>query len=388
MMMRDKNILFLTHAYTSFQKNPIEILASHFHKVYVLARYKPVAEISRILPINFLKHHRKDFVFQLQDKPENVTVIPVPLYYLPTKQGYIKLGEQHFRQALKIIQQNNITFDIIHSFFIWTAGYVGARLKEHYHKKFLITSHRNDADFFREIQSGNPQYYWAIRQADAIIRVNKHSTTSLKRYNDHVFSLPNGFISNLFYKKDKDECRKKLQLPLQRKILLTVGFLNQHKGHHYLIDSVKEIIQKEKNLLCIIVGSGEYRKKLQRQIQSLHLQEHVKLVGGKLHHEIPDWINACDLFVLPTQSEGNPTVMFEALGCGKPFIGTNVGGIPEIITSDDYGFIVEKGNVKDLTEKLLLALNKTWDEQKIWEYGQSFRWENIAQKIVELYQEI
>ena len=63
--------------------------------------------------------------------------------------------------------------------------------------------------------------------------------------------------------------------------------------------------------------------------------DHVEFVGGKPHAEIPIWMNACDVFVLSSLSEGNPTVMFECVGCGKPFIGTKVGGIPEIIISDD-----------------------------------------------------
>lgn len=83
-------------------------------------------------------------------------------------------------------------------------------------------------------------------------------------------------------------------------------------------------------------------------------------------------MNACDLFVLPSLSEGNPTVMFECLGCGKPFIGTKVGGIPEIIVSDDYGLLCEPANSEDLAEKILIALDKEWDEEKIRNYAKQF----------------
>ena len=70
--------------------------------------------------------------------------------------------------------------------------------------------------------------------------------------------------------------------------------------------------------------------------------------------------------------EGNPTVMFECLGCGKPFIGTKVGGIPEIIVSDDYGLLCEPANSEDLAEKILIALDKEWDEEKIRNYAKQF----------------
>jgi glycosyltransferase involved in cell wall biosynthesis len=52
--------------------------------------------------------------------------------------------------------------------------------------------------------------------------------------------------------------------------------------------------------------------------------------------------------------------MFEAFGSGKPFVGTKVGGVPEIITSEDYGFLVEPANSEDLAEKILIALDKGW----------------------------
>ena len=57
--------------------------------------------------------------------------------------------------------------------------------------------------------------------------------------------------------------------------------------------------------------------------------------------------------------------MFEVLGCGKPFVGTKVGGVPEIITSDGYGLLYDSANPKELAEKILIALDKKWGDEKI-----------------------
>ena len=84
-------------------------------------------------------------------------------------------------------------------------------------------------------------------------------------------------------------------------------------------------------------------------------------------------------------SEGNPTVMFEALGVGLPFIGTKVGGIPEIITSEDYGLLCEPANPEDLAEKILIALEKKWDKEKIRKYAQQFTWDNIVKQALKAY---
>ena len=84
----------------------------------------------------------------------------------------------------------------------------------------------------------------------------------------------------------------------------------------------------------------------------------------------------------------DPTVMFESLGFGKPFVGTKVGKILEIITSEDYGLLCEPANPKELAEKILAALDKEWAREKILEYAEQFTWENIANEIIVIYKSI
>ena len=84
-------------------------------------------------------------------------------------------------------------------------------------------------------------------------------------------------------------------------------------------------------------------------------------------------------------SEGNPTVMFEALGVGLPFVGTAVGGVPEIITSEDYGLLCPPADPECLAEKILIALEKEWDREKIRKYAEQFTWEEIAKRVINIY---
>ena len=99
--LSDKNILFLTHEYFTFQKRQIESVSKYFNKVYVLVRFKPVSYLSYIIPINRLKHSRKNRQIDTSNKPENIHIITVPLYYLPTDAGYKKLGMIHFNKVKK-----------------------------------------------------------------------------------------------------------------------------------------------------------------------------------------------------------------------------------------------------------------------------------------------
>ena len=76
--------------------------------------------------------------------------------------------------------------------------------------------------------------------------------------------------------------------------------------------------------------------------------------------------------------------MFECLGCGKPFIGSAVGGIPEIIKSDRYGLTFEKGNVEDGYEAVVKSLHLEWNEREIIEYASEFSWQALALRIYEI----
>ena len=149
-----------------------------------------------------------------------------------------------------------------------------------------------------------------------------------------------------------------------------------------------EVITQRKDILVIIVGSGKLKTDVEKQIRSSGLEEYIKTVGNKPHAEIPLWMNASDIFVLPSLNEGNPTVMFEALGCGKPFVGTRVGGVPEIISSDVYGLLVRPADPRDLAEKILIAVDRQWDREAILTYAKQFTWETIAKEIVDVYEKV
>ena len=117
----------------------------------------------------------------------------------------------------------------------------------------------------------------------------------------------------------------------------------------------------------------------------LAAQIRVKLVGGRAHDEIPIWMNACDLFVLPSLRESFGVVQIEAMACGRPIVATYNGGSEEIITSADYGLLCEPASPEELVEKILIALDKEWDYENIRNYAEMFRWENIAKEILEIY---
>jgi glycosyltransferase involved in cell wall biosynthesis len=375
-LTHNKKILVVSHHYLTFVKDQFECISQY------------VSEINALIRTNYYYLLKKKSLVDLSDMPMNVNVLTTPILYAPLDSQYKKLGDKHFRAVEKAIKKHNINFDIIHSHFTWSAGYAGAKLKEKYNVPFIITAHGYDIYSlpFKD-EEWRSKIEYVLNAADHIITVSKSNLECIKKLdvNTPVTVLPNGYRPDMFYPTDTIQCRDKLGLSHDKKIIVTVGNLVDIKGHKYLIEAMKEVVKHRTDVICYIVGGGAMQNKLQKQIDDGNLAKHVKLAGAKPHTEIPQWMNACDVFVLPSLNEGNPTVLFECLGCGKPFIGTNVGGIPEIVISDDYGLLVKADDSKALAKKIVVALDKDWDEGKIIKYSSRFTWEEITSKIIEIY---
>ena len=388
---KNKNILFITHTYFAFEKDQIETLSKYFNKVYVVVRYKPISEIASILPISSLKPHMYKNCVDETNLPNNVTLFIAPLYYLPFNYCYKKLGEIHLKKTLQIIKKNNITFDIVHGQFSWTGGYVAVKLKEIYKVPAIVTAHGGDVyeyPFIDEEWRSNTSY--VFNNCDALITVSHKNKKILDELNvqSPIYVIPNGYNKSQFKAIDKTQARKKHNLPSDNKIIITVGHLEIVKGHIYLIKAIKELKDSYNSInkfLFIIVGDGSQMPTLKKLSKELRLEKNIVFLGHIPHHTIPELISAADLFVLPSLNEGNPTVMFESLGCGIPFISTNVGGVKEIINSDLYGFTCPPKNSTELANTILKGLSKEWDSSEIKKYSQNFTWENISEKIIEIY---
>jgi len=379
-----KNLLVLTPAYPNadnsfiaekFVKDQIAALSPYFENIYVIA---PV--------LYSFKRYKKDKMCHDYNY-DNIKVFFPRCYYIPIFYFNKILIDNRLKVVIDTIKRNGLNFDIIHAHMTWPSGYIAAKLKEKYNVPSVLTIHENGDWFEEEVNMNYSLINYAWEQNTALIRVNKKDIPILKELNRNTYSIPNGYSSN--YKiLDKTECRDRLDIGLDKQVLFSIGNLIERKGFNFLIDAINILAKTNPNILCVIGGSGPLEDKLQKQIDDLNLNDHVVFTGFIQEEMLPVWMNACDMFVLSSMNEGNPTVMFECLGCGKPFVGTKVGGVPEIINSDDYGLLVEPGDSQDLADKIEIALNKEWDEEKIKHYANNFTWENIASQIVNVYDSI
>lgn len=385
--MPEKNLLVIANNFPTedsssvgniFVKERVKYLRKYFKNTYVVS---PVAYGIE----QFRKEQYKNYQF------DNVKVFFPKYFNFPPFYYYRKSlwASLETKAIVSLIEQEHLNFDLIYAHFTWRAGVIAGNIKRSYGGSVIIIEGTSNS-FTHAINSLDPVWIQAWKTADALIRPRKGEFNLFKDLgisHEKIYYVPNGY-GNQFNPMPISECRKRLNLPQEKKILLNVGNLYDVKGHAYFIKAFKQIIKKRTDVLGIIVGSGKLESSLKKLIDKLDLNQYVYLVGKKPHNEVPIWMNACDIFVLPSLNEGNPNVMFEALGCGKPFVGTKVGGVPDVITSDKYGLLVEPANPTDLAEKILAALNREWDREEILRYSEQYMWENIAKEFMNVYEQV
>jgi L-malate glycosyltransferase len=134
-------------------------------------------------------------------------------------------------------------------------------------------------------------------------------------------------------------------------IIHVAGINNTSKGHKELLNSINEIKKSGKNLKVTFIGGGTLLEYFRDMANTLGLTNQVNFVGHiNSKNEIINYLAKSDLFVFPTMTEGLPRVLIEAMATGLPCIATNVGGIPELLSSNA---IVNPNDVSGLTMKIM-----------------------------------
>jgi glycosyltransferase involved in cell wall biosynthesis len=381
------SLMVLSDHYLTFVKDQTELIAPEFERVDVCVRHNTLAEAANYLPLNRLKPFRLRSILDLSGLPENISVHPCSLPYLPLDRMKKSLGDRLFRTVDDLMQKEQIECDLIHAHFLWPNGYAGALLKEKYGIPLMVTAHGYDIyDLPFRDQEWRDRIVRTLEAADAIITVSRKNEECIRRLGvtKPVHVIPNGFRSDLFYPRDPAECRRTLGLPLDRNILLTVGNLVEVKGHRYLVEALAEVVKERQDVLCVIVGSGPLKGQLERQIRRLGLEGHVRLVGGRPHEEIPLWMNACDVFVLPSLRESFGIVQIEAMACGKPVVATRNGGSEEIIIKGCNGFLVNPDMI-DISRGIIRTLEFAWAQNAIISSALEYCLSRSISRLLDLY---
>lgn len=147
-----------------------------------------------------------------------------------------------------------------------------------------------------------------------------------------------GLDADLFRPYDRKMCRDQLGLPRGVPVLATVGALIPRKGQKYAIEALAALPEA----ILLLAGKGEDENALKSLAERLGVAGRVRFLGAVPHGELPVVLNAADVFVLPTASEGLANAWVEALACGTPVVTTPIPGAQELITDPAWGRLVPR----------------------------------------------
>ncbi len=285
-------------------------------------------------------------------------------------------------------------FDLIDAHFAYPDGMAAVLLGKVFRCPVVITL-RGSIVRLSTYPLHRPQLRFALSAAARILSVSeslKQSAINLGTPARKIRVIPNGVDTDRFVPLDRRRARQALGLPLDRTILLSIGGINEGKGHHRIIALLPRLLTQHPDLLYVIVGGDSpgqtFRPALDRLIQVEGLEGHVLLAGERGHREIPLWLAAADLFCLATRSEGWANVLLEALACGRPVVTTRVGGNPEIITHDSLGVLVPPGDDRALAQEILGALSRPWNIEALVAHARAHSWETTARHVLEEFQRL
>lgn len=169
-----------------------------------------------------------------------------------------------------------------------------------------------------------------------------------------------------------DGAPRSLPLLPPGKILLTVARLtisDSYKGADHVIQALPAVLSAVPDAYYVVVGDGNDRGRLERLAVDAKVRDHVLFVGTKADEELAGYYQACDVFVMPSRSEGFGIVFLEAMSHGKPVVAANSGAAPEVVEDDVTGLLIEYGNVPALASSLAHLLTDRENRQRMGEAG-------------------
>lgn len=324
---------------------------SELHQTHVVSPVSWMDELSHYIQ----NKKRLNREWLPTDITDSLSIEYPRFYYLP------KLVYQHYGRFLhwSINQKLNETIsqfqpDIILSYWLHPDGEVAVKAAHEHGIPAVVMTGGSDILLLTKNHSRKRAIKSVLQQADGVITVSNDIMKAVKSLDidpEKINTVYRGVDRALFTPGNQQEARQRLGLPQDRKIIVSIGRLEPVKGHSVLLDACHKISKQGTPFTCYVLGNGSLETALRNKTKEYGLGEFFQLTGSQQQSRLADWYRAADVIVLPSHSEGIPNVLLEAISCGKNFVASNVGGIPEI-ADPHYDQLVTPDNPKELAEAI------------------------------------
>ncbi len=252
--------------------------------------------------------------------------------------------------------------------------------------------------------SGTARFFtWTERQlariTDAIIAISPRIRAELvDEFHvgrpDQYRVVPLGFDLaelNAIADRDRGEARRALGVPGEARVVTTVGRLTATKQPRLFLDTARLVARDNPRALFLIAGDGELRADLEAYARELELGERVRFLGWR--RDLATLYAATDVFLLTSRNEGTPVALIESLAAGVPGVSTDVGGVRDVIDSDEVGLLAPPGDADALARQVSALLADPDRARRMGARGREttvarYRIERLVDDIAALYREL
>ena len=224
--------------------------------------------------------------------------------------------------------------------------------------------------------------YLAVSDAAAQVLSNTYRIPDRK-----VHVVRNGIRLEPFERKPTDSTGSRADYAGKHPVILTTGRLSEEKGHKYLLNAAALLPEAR----FVFAGAGPELANLEKQAKNLGIDKRVTFLGYR--EDIPDLLANCDLFVLPSISEGLPVSLLEAMAACKPVIVSSVGGNKEVVVHGENGLVVPAADPAALAGAIMTVLSDPALAQRLAVAGkaivkQQYSAERMVRNITNLYDQL
>ena len=304
-------------------------------------------------------------------------------------------------------------YDLLHANF-WMSGLVAAEVKRRRGIPFIITfhalgrvrrMHQGGADGFPDERMAIEDRL--VAEADCIIaECPQDEEDQVRLYGadrDKIRLVPCGFDKTEIWPIDKRQARQKLGLNLHERLVLHVGRMVPRKGVDNTVRGFARLVRRHGVSARLLVVGGESDGpdplqtpeigRLQAIADEEGVSEHVNFVGRKSRDQLKFYYSAADVFVTTPWYEPFGITPLEAMACGTPVVGADVGGIKYSVLDGETGYLVPPHDPDALGERLARLLNHprlltSFSRQAIERVHRLFTWRRVSAQLAEVYDEV
>jgi glycosyltransferase involved in cell wall biosynthesis len=248
----------------------------------------------------------------------------------------------------------------------------------------VVKLHGSDVNVIAKMPGPRRLSKWALPRARRVVAVSRplgDEIVALGVPRDHVRIVMNGVDADLFHPRDRAAARRELGLPVDAAIALYVGNLKPEKGIVELATAWPTVARGVRGARLEVLGGGPLKQSIEEKLAG---EPTATVHGPKPLPDIPTWMAACDVLVLPSHVEGTPNVVLEALASGRRVVGTAVGGVPDLLTRPELGALVPPRDPAALADAIATALRTPYDPAETARHGARGGWAASAKALHEV----